>query len=157
MRQKDIDYYSEFLSEFQKETDRGCALVGAALLDNQLENTLRSFFKKNKESEELLSANGPLGTFSSRIKLAFCIGAIIDMEYHELEIIRVIRNEFAHGLHGISFETQKIRDLCKNFNSDTPGDISYNPRFQFINAVILTSLSLFYRPEQIVSQKLNAK
>ena len=157
MRKEDMEYYSEFLKEFQKETDRGCALVGAALLDNQLEDTLRSFFLKCKASEELLSTYGPLGSFSSRIKLAYCIGAIVEPEYHELEIIRNIRNEFAHGLHGISFETQRIKDLCSNFKSDTPGDISNDPRFQFINAVVCTSSGLFYRSELVSFKEIVVK
>ena len=36
MREEDIKYFSEFLAEFQKETDRGAALVGAALIDTRL-------------------------------------------------------------------------------------------------------------------------
>jgi DNA-binding MltR family transcriptional regulator len=153
MRTEDINYYSEFLKEFQKESDRGAALVGAALLDDKLASTLLSFFKKTKESRELLDVNSPLGSFNARIKVTYCIGLINEFEYREMETIRKIRNEFAHQLHGISFQTPKITALCKNLRSDTPGDISGNPRFQFINAVICTSLGLFYRPELIEVNK----
>ena len=44
MDKADIAYMSEFLKEFQEETDRGAALVGAALLDQQLLKILKVIF-----------------------------------------------------------------------------------------------------------------
>lgn len=157
MRHEDIQYYSIFLKEFQDESDRGAALIGAAMLDDKLANTLLSFFKNKKEGKELLQVNSPLGSFNSRIKISYCIGLITDLEYHDLEIIRKVRNEFAHRLTGMSFESPKIKTLCSNLKSDTPGDISTNPRFLFINAVICRLLGLFYRPELMVQTEVILK
>jgi mannitol operon repressor len=44
VRDVDFEDFSAFLREFQSETDRGAALVGAALIDQKLADTLRSFF-----------------------------------------------------------------------------------------------------------------
>lgn len=108
MREEDANYFSEFLKEFQAETDRGAALVGAALIDDRLERLLRSHFLEAKESSELLNgANAPLGNFSARIKAAYCLGLITDLECHECDVIRRVRNEFAHKLHGLTFQRSK--------------------------------------------------
>jgi hypothetical protein len=54
MREEDIRDFSAFLKEFQTETDRGAALVGAALIDQKLSDTLRSFFVVGNTAAELL-------------------------------------------------------------------------------------------------------
>jgi mannitol operon repressor len=64
MREADLEDFSAFLHEFQAETDRGAALVGAALLDQKLSNPLRSFFVEGKSAAALLDGGAaPLGTF----------------------------------------------------------------------------------------------
>lgn len=150
MRKNDIQYFSMFLDEFQKETDRGAALVGAAMIEDRLERILLSHLLDNNVREELFNGiNAPLGNFSSKVKIAYCLGLITDLEYNECEYIRKIRNEFAHSLHGLKFDDQKIKDLCFNLKANTPrGDrCGGDPRQLFINSVILTSMALFYRPE----------
>jgi hypothetical protein len=42
VRDEDVEYFSQFLGEFQGETDRGAALVGAALIDERLHRLLES-------------------------------------------------------------------------------------------------------------------
>ena len=115
MREEDLEYFSGFLKEFQAETDRGAALVGAALLDKQLHDLLRSHLLDKKESLELLEGgSAPLGTFSARIKASYCLGLITDLEHRELQLIRKVRNEFAHQTHGLTFQNEKIASLCGN-------------------------------------------
>ena len=150
MREEDVKYFSDFLKEFQSETDRGAALVGASLIDDRLESLLRSHLLDCKESSELLEgSNAPLGTFSARIKAAYCLGLITELEFKECEIIRRVRNEFGHKLHGLTFKDQKVHDLCNNLKANTPDGkrFSGDARQLYINSVIHTSLSLWYRPE----------
>jgi hypothetical protein len=156
MREKDIKYISEFLKEFQNETDRGAALVGTALIDERLKLLLESHLMDCKATEIMLSGiNAPLGTFSSRINMCYCLGLITELEYEECKTIKKIRNEFGHRVHGITFDDQKIKDLCNNLRANTPDGKRYdgNPRQLFINSVILTSLAFFYRPEYNVKNK----
>jgi len=150
MRDEDLKYFSEFLAEFQAETDRGAALVGAALIDTRLDALLRSHFVKSKAVEDLMDAgNAPLGTFSARIKMAHALGLVTDLEFSECEIIRRVRNMFAHGVHGLTFKDQRLSDLCNNLKANTPDGQRFdgNPRRLFINSVIILSLALWYRPE----------
>jgi len=103
-----------FLSEFQKETDRGAAVLGAAYVDQALEHLLRKrLLGGNKLKDELLSTDKPLGSFSARIKVAFAVGALHKTAYHDLEIIRRIRNEFAHQTMGFSFQNPGIASRCQ--------------------------------------------
>jgi mannitol operon repressor len=68
MDEMSLKYFSGFLAEFQKESDRGAALVGAALPDTRLERLLLSHMVPGKVANDLLlGGNAPLGTFSSRI------------------------------------------------------------------------------------------
>jgi mannitol operon repressor len=146
----DIKYFSGFLKEFQGETDRGAALVGAALVDNRLERLLKNHFIDCKQSIDILSGgSSPLGSFSARANIAYCLGLITEIEYKEIENIRKVRNEFAHKVHGLTFLDQKINAICQNLLANTPDGKRFDsePRQLYINSVILTSLALWYRPE----------
>lgn len=152
MKEDDIQYMSAFLAEFQAETDRGAALVGAALLDARLERLLLSNFLPGKISNELvLGGNAPLGTFSSRIKVCWSLGLITTSERDDLNIVRAIRNEFAHREHGISFSDNKIASHCSSLMSRRPPEmqegVGYPPRQRFNDAVIFNAMQLWYRPE----------
>jgi len=45
--------FSEFFSEFNKESDRGAALNAAALIDEWLQNILTSFLVENKSAKKI--------------------------------------------------------------------------------------------------------
>ncbi len=58
MREEDLKYFSEFLKEFQEETDRGAALVGAALIDDRLGRLLKAHFVECKDAEGVAALYG---------------------------------------------------------------------------------------------------
>ncbi len=157
MRDEDLKDFSAFLTEFQSETDRGAALVGAALLDQKFSDILRAFMVKSKLTDELLDGtNPPLGTFSARIKIAFSLALIDADELHECDVIRKVRNEFAHRAHRTTFADTKISKLCGRLQSDLPGGrnaFEGKPRQMFINAVVLTVLRLTYRAEYVARER----
>jgi mannitol operon repressor len=149
MRQEDVDDFNAFLKEFNAETDRGAALVGAALLDERLREVLMAFFADRKVGADLMDGGlKPLGTLSARIKLALCLGLIDRHEFHECDIIRRVRNEFAHRRHGTSFSDPKIASECMKLKTKIPEgleDAKGNPRFHFVMATIMTVLALTHR------------
>ncbi len=157
MRDDDLKDFSAFLHEFQSETDHGAALVGAALIDQKLADTLRSFFVVGKTARSLLDGGtAPLGTFSARIKAAHALGLIDTFDLSECDLIRKVRNEFAHSIHGTTFAEPKITAFCDRLKSDLPGGreaFDCNPRGVFINAVILTAMRLTYRAEWVAKEK----
>lgn len=119
------DQASAICHLLNKETDRGCALIGGAALDEVLGALLTTFFIDDKDvCKSLLHSPGaPNGTFSSRILLCRGIGLISDDLYRDIDIVRHIRNQAAHfdrrrnHGHDFTFRRQDIADKCHTFRS----------------------------------------
>jgi DNA-binding MltR family transcriptional regulator len=98
--------------ELIDESDRGCVLVGAAILEQRLEDIFRQQFAINqipsKIQSDLFNSNGPLSTFSSKIKLAYSFGLIDKSVFQDLETIRKVRNEFAHTSEQVDFTNHSM-------------------------------------------------
>lgn len=120
-KQKGLDFNGvvsladNFVKEFSSETDRGTALVIGAYLDDLLAGMLRKHFVNDPTVvEDLLGVDRPLGTFSSRIKLSYCLGLIRRDQWKDLDIFRKIRNACGHTHLTVSFDKSPIKDLCRN-------------------------------------------
>lgn len=103
------------------ESDRGCALVGASMIDGTISCLLRCFFIDEKRAVDGLMAQGrPLSTFSSRIDLCRAIGLISQEMYLDLNTVRKIRNAAAHfdpeapAGHEFSFSDPQVADRCRS-------------------------------------------
>jgi hypothetical protein len=71
----DAEDLAKFVSELQRESDRGLPLVAGALIDELLQESLRAFFIASPTVDKLLDdASGPLATFSARSKTCFALG-----------------------------------------------------------------------------------
>jgi len=108
------EQWKEFLDEFQTESDRSCAVLGAAFLDEQLRSLLEAFIVDDpKRIAELFDGVGaPLSSFSAKIQMAYALGFVSPSELRDLELIRKVRNEFAHDLHGVIFATPSVASRC---------------------------------------------
>src|SRR5258708_6260118 len=96
--------FGEFLDEFNKETERGAALAAAAFIDDLLQHILLAFLVDKSSAEILLSGFGaPLSSFSARIAAVRALGLLTEIECQECELMRKVRNEFAHQVK-MSFE-----------------------------------------------------
>ncbi|WP_051234787.1 hypothetical protein [Marinimicrobium agarilyticum] len=104
--------------EFEGDSDRAAAIVGASYLDELLREILLEYLVEDttKNNKELFSGNGPLSSFSSRINLSYRFGVISEIERKLLHGIRGIRNEFAHKLSGASFNDKSIRQRALNLS-----------------------------------------
>jgi DNA-binding MltR family transcriptional regulator len=108
---------NEFATELASETDRGCAVLGAALLDAALKDVFRNTLLAYKD--KLVDDSGaPLATFSARIKAARALGWINDEIRQDLDLIRGIRNDFAHDFdHTLSFDDASTADRCREIKT----------------------------------------
>ena len=150
-----------FIEELKCETDRGLPLVAAALIDELLLETLRNFFIQNGSSNKLLDgASAPIGAMSARLNLCHALGLIDDFEKFESELIRKVRNRFAHARHGLSFDDAIIQGLCSSFTSPLPdgGNFSiHTPRFRLMNATMCVVLRLYHRADWVAMERCEAK
>jgi hypothetical protein len=91
--------------------------------------------------------------------MAYGLGLITGLEFRECDTIRRIRNEFAHEVHGLTFNSQKPAALCRNLKANTPDGARFgeDPRHLFINSVVLLSMALWYRPEHAAPQKAKVR
>lgn len=152
---------ASFTQELQKETDRGLPLVAAALIDELLSDTLRCFFIENGSSDKLLKgASAPISTMSARLNLCHALGLIDDYEKSETELIRKVRNRFAHARHGLSFNDATIAGICSSFSSPIPDGDAYpvrTPRFRLTNATICVVLRLYHRADWVALERREPK
>lgn len=111
--------YKFFFKEIQNESPRAAVIISSAFLDAQLRVIIaKSLVDDPKIVDELLGSEDkpdcPLSSFSSRIKMAYCLGLISKSVCHDLDNIRRIRNKFAHKMHGYSFDEPEIISRCKS-------------------------------------------
>ena len=92
-------------------------MVAAAWLDDALEACIRAAFRPDQGmADELFRPDGPLGSFSARIKLAYLLDLIEPTARKDLDCIRRIRNDFAHGRGDLRFTTPSVRDRCRQLH-----------------------------------------
>lgn len=138
-----------FLNYFYRESDRGAALLAASMLDEIVLRILRAHFIEDAESEKLLTGfNAPLGTFSARLVAALCLGLIEKLEFNEANLIRKIRNHFAHGWVDISFDDNRIVGLVGGLRHEVPS-LETTPRTIF-NASVANLLGEWLWREGLV-------
>jgi len=110
-----------FFEEFNKESDRSCVILSAAVLDSALKTLFVTKLVPITSNQDtfLDGPYSPISSFSSRIELAFRIGLISSRLARDLNLIRKIRNDFAHNITDCSFENSgvqnRLSELCNSF------------------------------------------
>jgi hypothetical protein len=96
-----------FLAELKTQSDRGTAVIAAAVLDDLLEMLLTARFVEmgGERHENLFKKTGaPFSSFSSKIETCFAVGVIGNEARLAMHLIREVRNEFAHRIEQITFD-----------------------------------------------------
>ena len=138
-----FDEVFQFRLSLSEETDRGCALMAAAYLDSELEKLLSKHFVNNENiKKEMLGVSRPLGSFSSRIDMAYLLGLVGPKAHRDLHLIRKVRNEFGHVPTPISFDDPALASRCKELYHDAYGK-EVAPRVKF-NRVVLGVLGVIH-------------
>lgn len=124
-----------FSMGLKEESDRGSVLMSAAFLDEYLSSLLKAnFIDDEKTFTDLCNGTGGLATFSAKIELCYLLGLISLETRRDLNIIRRIRNEFAHSMETISFETESVANRCRSLNGNYFRDIPATARNYFSSA-----------------------
>jgi mannitol operon repressor len=90
--------------------------------------------------------------------LAFALGVISEDEYSDLELLRKIRNDFAHSIEA-SFGDQSVTSRCQALKHAVPSDSKGVPvpRAQFLTAAACLTLNLVNRPHYVAQERLTHK
>jgi hypothetical protein len=105
----------EFINSVNSGDDKSVALVWASLLEDALQTALTQKISHldRDELSSLFGANGIISSFSAKIQMCYAFKIINESQKKKLNIIREIRNAFAHGVLDMSFETDQIHDVCR--------------------------------------------
>jgi mannitol operon repressor len=112
-------YFKELLGE----SDRACALIAAAAISDKLCELLKLYFVKLNETDinHLFYDQGaPFGDFASQTDISFALGLISPQERHIVNIIRKIRNVFAHTLAQIDFSHELVTSTLSKISPGKP-------------------------------------
>jgi hypothetical protein len=127
-----LSRYFKFIDIVWSESDRGCAICAAALIDDALEGVLRRFFLTNgSPSSGFMKAcshktlehvpesvinwllttrpQPPLGSFAVRAKLARALCLISDEAMIAMDMMRQMRNDAAHLAVAFAFSNPEYK------------------------------------------------
>lgn len=96
------------------ESDRGTVVLAAAWLDDSLTSILAAYMKPDTKKDDLLSPGGAIGDFGTKIRLADRLRLAHPSLLKSLDIIRRLRNDFAHIASDLSFETESVKARVNN-------------------------------------------
>ena len=137
--QNEAETIMHLASELDRETDRGLAIITSAHLEDLLERLISLTLKiPTPEVHKLIfdGDNASLGTFGAKIEYARVSQILFVDEAHDLNLIRKLRNDFAHELIGISFETPSVKDRCAELRAAQVGGNPDTARERFKKASI---------------------
>ncbi len=117
-------------------SDRATAVMFGSFVEANLERFLASRMRSDLNSKDrkmLFEYEGAVGTFSSKIVMAYALKLIGPATRFDLDLIRQLRNEFAHSRMTFGFMTPEIKAVCDQFKIvDMPQS---NIPFSYLNKI----------------------
>jgi hypothetical protein len=137
------DLMVELAGELEKESERAVVVLTAAHLDYLLQRLITLTWNLPEDAEKLLfEGHNPGGDFAWKTDMAFHLGVLTQPQKDDLVLIRRMRNAFAHELVGLTFETPKIRDRCRELKSAQTDGMPICPRAQYTKAAVRLMVEL---------------
>lgn len=107
---EEIEAFNRATAEILEKSDRTRVVLLGAELDRILTLLLRVFLiPSNTKKDLLLESNS---TFSTRIELGYRTGLLKPDWVHDLRILNIIRDVFAHGKAGLHLEVSPHQEMC---------------------------------------------
>lgn len=154
--------FMEAVTEFHLGSDRVSALLGAALIEDSLMGAIVAVLADPSDKSALFHDGGsPFGTFSAKIVAGKALGLFDGKVEADLDIIRDIRNQFAHALMKLDFDNPLIVERCLQISpyptSESGDDRKVSKaRKHFERACWAISLSLEIRRTEEAEKKVAA-
>ncbi len=118
------------------------SLVLSAAIEQALEIAISTHFVVSDDAAQALfnDQNGPLSTFAAKTKIAYALGVFDAPVRDELDLIRYIRNAFAHSKEPLTFESTLIADACAELRIPNKWQLAHQtepatPRTRFYTSV----------------------
>jgi hypothetical protein len=104
---------ADMMAGVQDDNDRVTAIVSGSHVENALGSALKARMRPLNISEEneLFGIGSPLGTFANKIKIGYGLRLFELATKNDLNIIRKIRNAFAHARDSVNFTRRKFKNV----------------------------------------------
>ena len=102
----------EHTNHMRGESDRASMILGAAMVEEALLRLLKANVKhrlNSAEMQRLFGYEGPVGSFSNRIRVSQAFGIIDRETRRRVDVIKEIRNAAAHSHSELTFTNDPIR------------------------------------------------
>lgn len=121
----DFSQLAALEAELYGENDRAAAILLTAMVERSLRKVIMGNLRSDlseADEKEVFGFNGPLGSFSAAIKMSHAMGLIGTVTRDDLDLIRFLRNSFAHSRVPLSFKTSEVIAVCEKLQMvDIPG------------------------------------
>jgi hypothetical protein len=97
--------------EVLNTSERNAVLIAGAAFDTQLERMLKKFLIQDSAVSNKIAESS---VFASKINQCFILGLISEDERHDLNLLRDIRNAFAHNIFGCNFDNEQVKAAISN-------------------------------------------
>jgi hypothetical protein len=125
------------------DTDRAAALIIGSLVETSLSAAIVYALGRHDKSQ----------TFASRIRAARTLNLIGTETFENQEVIREVRNTFAHAMSAIQFDTPEVTNACnrliisENYRHFVRAETQRRARFQYgysSQTIFLTNLNFAF-------------
>ncbi|MEA2893501.1 MAG: hypothetical protein QOI05_4294 [Bradyrhizobium sp.] len=116
-----FDEMNWLLEQAPRWVDRGQAttvLTSITVIEELLEAALmaRMMPLTKKLRARLFDGYGPLNTLAAKADVAYAFHILSERDYDDMQIIRKIRNEFAHSREPLGFEVKRIEQMVSRLS-----------------------------------------
>jgi Mannitol repressor len=117
--ERQLDGLRTQIEELATRTHPGAAMVAAGIVEDWLTAILESKMRplSNRFKAQIFKGYGPLSSFSAKLHICYALSFIDEPTYKDIQVIKDIRNEFAHTLKPLNFESDEIKRLCQKLRS----------------------------------------
>ena len=142
--------FADAIVSLYQQTHASVVISAAAIVDSELEESIKLALRAMTKTQyaELFGPMAPLGSFASKIRMAYALNIITKDIYRDLESLRKLRNAFAHSTEAMThLGSDAIAPLFNKLTkSDNPKKLSVRAQLDlFLECVkpIGTALSTY--------------
>ena len=137
---------------FTLGSDRSFAVMLGSMMEESLKKRIQRDLRKDlnsQENKDIFGTSGVAGTFSTRATLAYSLGIIGKQTKSDLDLIRLIRNEFAHSRVPFDFNLPELAEVCRRLQS--PDWIMSAPPVDYLRSASCDISSMDYPKTRYVT------
>jgi hypothetical protein len=122
-----IGRWNQLVGKHARDSDRAVAIWAGSFVETHLKNYLACRLRTGKETQALFDTYGPLSTFAGCIGVAYAIRLLNKPQRDDLDLIRRIRNHFAHHPYEATFTDEEVVKHLSKVTSFDPFEFQGAP------------------------------